>query len=66
MPNMWSVENTAMEDEARRARLLAIFNSLSSNDQELVMRVSEVIQEAKLEKMNKHIQDDEKTKFENE
>jgi hypothetical protein len=38
-----------MGDEARQAKLLAVFGSLSGNNQELVLKVSEMIQAAKQE-----------------
>ena len=46
---MWSSEDYVGEDKARQARLLAFFNRLSSNSKDLVLRVSEVIQQARQE-----------------
>jgi hypothetical protein len=56
-----------MEDKARQARLLAIFNSLSSAHKEMVLRVSEVIQQTGRE-MGKEIEQEKKDDigFENE
>jgi hypothetical protein len=34
-----------MKEDAKKARLLAFFNSLSNSDKDLVLKVSEAIQE---------------------
>jgi hypothetical protein len=41
---MWAKEGKSKNDEARQARLLAIFNTLSDENKDSLLRVLELIQ----------------------
>jgi predicted CoA-binding protein len=41
---MWAKEKKSMDDEARQARLLAIFNTLSDTNKDSLLKVLEIIQ----------------------